>query len=169
MQSATGKRPVMPILDVITRWNSLHEHIQRAIDVQYGIDHMAEDLEGVEELSKEEWKILKMIRDFLDPFKAVSTAMGGFKYPTIGLTVPLYNLLLEHTESWANDTKKSAEMRQSATRAKEKIEKYYEKCTDVYLVATVLDPRMKIEYFRKSDLFYDVFGKDLVTEKFYPA
>ena len=177
MKEINDKQIVYPVLNVETRWNSTYDFIQRAIDIQFGIDRMVEEvlvpggvLKEEDMLTKEDWKILRVIRDFLQIFKDVTKEIEGYKQdPTVALSVPLYNLLLEDLEDWSTDSRKSTEMQQGAKRALSKIEKYYDKCTDVFLVATALDPRMKLDYFRQRNLFGFGSERDLVTEKVIPA
>ena len=41
--------------------------------------------------------------DFLEPFKEVTTLMSGSTYPTLSMTIPLFNFLIDHVEDTIGD------------------------------------------------------------------
>ncbi len=87
---------------------------------------------------------------FLKEFYTVTTFIEGSKYPTLSSVVPLYNSLLVFLENWAANEKNSAETRAGASAAIDKLSEYYNKLSPTYLVASVLDPRIKLHYFKKN-------------------
>lgn len=157
MNGVTDKQVVYPVLEVVTRWNSIYDCVNRAIELQYGIERMSEEhlgrIDQNDEISKDDWKNLRLIREFLKIFSELTPDIEGFKHPTITLVVPLYSYLLEELQEWVVDNSKSAEIRTGAQSALSKIQKYYEKCTNVYIVCTVFDPRFKLDYFKEDFLF----------------
>ena len=50
-------------------------------------------------------------------------------------------------EKWNLYADHSMESREAALVATEKLKKYYKRRTSVYIVSTVLDARLKVEYF----------------------
>ena len=88
--------------------------------------------------------------DFLSPFAEVTKEIEASKYPSLNSVVPLYNALIDHVEDWVEvpegaETSEHSEITiTAATDAKKKLLEYYGKTTDVYLIALILDPRLKL-------------------------
>lgn len=139
-------------LDVPTRWSSCYHMIKRCIVLQKGLDFVTANLKELRqyELAEEEWNLLSEIVNFLEPFAVTTKYIEGFKYPTLSLVIPLYNKLMDTTEDLSMDFTKSTESRRAARLAFDKLINYYDKTTPLYLVATVLDPRLKLVYFQQN-------------------
>src|SRR3954465_15844040 len=96
--------------------------------------------------------------------------MSSSSYPTLSITIPLYNILIDHiedhiseesndkineineeTESGIN-SEKNDELDQLINKAsvkyKTKLMKYYNKMNDSYLISIILDSRLKLQYFQ---------------------
>ena len=140
-------RPLNPVLDVATRWSSTYTMLIRAIRIRRGLDAVSvrEDLHY--EITDAEWKDCQDVADFLHPFAVVTKHVEGIKYPTLSCVIPLYNRLMDTLDDAIADNKKSRVLREAAKAAVKKIEKYYDKTTGDHLVATILDPRLKLHYF----------------------
>ncbi len=93
--------------------------------------------------------------------------------PSLSLVLPLYNKLLAHLKRWSTEETHSIESRQGAEAATLKIKKYYTRLTEVYLVSTVLDCRLKVGYFEDSLRWETDAGDnqdvDMVKEFVMPA
>lgn len=141
---------LIPQLDVPTRWSSCYFMIERALKLQKGLDHVAANLKELRqfELQEDDWKRLQEVLCFLKPFAETTRHIEGFKYPTLSSVIPLYNKLLDNVEDWRADKSKAAEIQKAAELVFDKLMKYYEKTTPIYLLATVLDPRLKLMYFK---------------------
>ena len=50
-------------------------------------------------ITEEIWVKLKQIKNFLEIFKEVTVIMSGSFYPTLSMTIPLYNILIDHIEN----------------------------------------------------------------------
>ncbi len=50
-------------------------------------------------------------------------------------------------EEWSSNTRYSEESRACSNAGFEKLNKYYSRTQGAHLVATILDPRLKLEYF----------------------
>jgi len=87
---------------------------------------------------------------FLKEFYIITSFVEGSIYPTLSSVVPLYNSLLVFLENLASENKNIEVTRAGANAAITKLIEYYEKLTLTYLVPTVLDPRCKLQYFRRS-------------------
>lgn len=97
--------------------------------------------------------------------------MSSSSYPTLTITVPLYNLLIDHIEdhigsetsdkeldnddiseeeSQENDNERDEWeklIKEASIKCRTKLLQYYNKTNDSYLIAIILDPRLKIQYF----------------------
>ena len=141
-------RVLFPLRDVVTRWSSTRNVLARGLKIRKGLDATTteRDLRG-SEIVDEEWILIKEAVDFLDPFALTTQFLEGIKYPTLGAVIPLITKLVIFLKTWIDDPGHSTESRDGARNAKIKIEKYYERFNDVYLISTVLDPRLKLQYF----------------------
>jgi len=90
--------------------------------------------------------------------------MSGSSYPTLSMTVPLYNILIDHVEDVIgieneedqiddenNSEKEEKEkekwsqvIKNAAKKSKVKLLEYYNKTGDTYLIATILNSRLKL-------------------------
>jgi predicted nucleic acid-binding protein len=93
---------------------------------------------------EDEWENLESIQKFLKPFKEITTLMSSSTYPTLSITVPLYNSLLDHIEDTESAIEIEQTIREAAKKSKKKLLEYYNKTNDAYLIATILDPRLKM-------------------------
>ena len=50
-------------------------------------------------------------------------------------------------------------MKEAANKCKNKLLEYYNKTNDTYLIVTILDPRLKMEYFIDND-----WDSELITQ-----
>ena len=62
--------------------------------------------------------------------------------------VPYFNVLLDHRESFA--THHNHTVQNAAEKAKIKLTSYYQKTSDVYTIAVVLDPRLNVHYHARD-------------------
>ena len=112
--------------------------------------------------------------------------MSGFTYPTLSATIPLYNILIDHVEnvigdeneevieyvdndeSEANSGNKNENewsqiIKNAAKICKLKLLEYYNKTNYSYLISTILDPRLKLQYYKdnkwEDELFNDIQQK----------
>ena len=160
---------VKPILDVVTRWNSTVEMLERACHLKRALvilfAEMAENARHDESFTFDanEWKVYENFRQFLSIFKTATKMASVDKYPSLSLVVPLYNTLLDHTESVCVDPNSSQDLRDAAAACKAKLIAYYNVTSDACTIATVLDPRLKLEYYRPDN---DEAGHVRVNEIF---
>jgi uncharacterized protein DUF4413 len=95
--------------------------------------------------------MFEQILKFFKPFKEVTTIMSGSTYPTLSTTVPLYNILIDHIEDTVDLENADQIIIAAAATCKEKLEEYYNKTNKTCLIATILDPRFKIQYYEDSN------------------
>ena len=96
--------------------------------------------------------------------------MSGSLYPTLSMTVPLYNILIDHVEDVIDDEddqetnenndesdgeKENKEWNQiikkAAKKCRIKLLEYYNKTNNTCLISTILDPRLKLQYYKDQN------------------
>jgi hypothetical protein len=172
---AGGKNFVKPILDVKTRWNSTADMVHRALRLKVGLNCTMESMfdetarkrrkgKGVSILDSEEesfvqitdqhWKNFTDILDLLEPLKEATNIMSGDTYPSLNMVVPAYVAIMNHLEllSSSNDVGSiytESNFKVDASKAAlMKLDKYYNISSELCTIATVLDPRLKLDFYR---------------------
>ena len=129
--------------------------IHCALKQQERIEHFMEMVLELEDdkLTKADWEDLKDLMKLLQPFKKL-TVLGegrGTVYGSIGSILWEFDVLLNLLETTrAKSRPADAPFQAALDAAWTKLDKYYQetdKCP-VYIIATMLDPRMKYEYFK---------------------
>lgn len=102
--------------------------------------------------------------------------MSSSSYPTLSITIPLYNILIDHiedhiseesndeineineineeTESDVNSEKNdewNQLINEASVKCRTKLMEYYNKTNDSYLISIILDPRLKLQYFQDQE------------------
>ena len=78
--------------------------------------------------------------------------MSDSKYFTFMIIIPLYNELIDHTEDYMYSKDKSKQfLQEPAKNCREKLLEYYNKTNDAYLIATILDLRFKMVYYKDTE------------------
>jgi hypothetical protein len=166
------KRILNPLRDVPTRWNATYYMMERSLSVRKGLEEVTarnRDLRDLD-LSDAEWALVKEAMEFLEPFALTTKHVEAFKYPTLSAVIPLFNKLMDDMEEWSNNTRHSEESRAGANAAFEKLNKYYSRTQGAHLVDTILDPRLKLEYFYdKGFADIDHTGVNLIETSIRPA
>jgi hypothetical protein len=100
------------------------------------------------------WKRFHTLYEFLQPFQEATVATCGDKYPTLSLVLPLYNAILDHVERWMKKTALEDtivdKLHHACVASYSKMKNYYDLTSDVYTIATVLDPRFKLDYYKNQ-------------------
>ncbi|CAB4444468.1 unnamed protein product [Rhizophagus irregularis] len=99
-------------------------------------------------LNSIEWDKLKEIQGLLEYFQKATIEMSSEKSPTLGQTVPIYNYLIDNIEDFLEKAEvKSEDVKNAANNAKYKLQQYYSSSDGlVYVIATIMDPRHKLQY-----------------------
>ncbi|CAB5364726.1 unnamed protein product [Rhizophagus irregularis] len=176
--SLSQLRQLLNKIHVPTRWNSTCEMISRALLIKPALDITAisdRDLKSYT-LTEEQWNGLRKIVDFLEPFKEVTAVILGSTYSTLSMMIPLFNFLIDHVEDIIGDENEEVNeenddenddenirieksIKKAAKYCKDKLLKYYVKTNNAYSIAVILDPRLKIQYFKDEE-----WGDDLINE-----
>jgi hypothetical protein len=159
------------VLDTRTRWNSTHAMIKRACELKDPLSKMATtSRSGLPELSDGEWELLEVVGHVLCTFEEASRPLYGATYPTLNEMVPTYNLLFDDLEGFLgmrnnehDGREKSATinrcdpvnmriLRDAIDKAHEKLREYYtDAWAGMYAIAVILDPRLKMDYYRANN------------------
>ena len=100
-----------------------------------------------------QWKFLKEMAQFLEPFNNLTKKISGSNYSTVFLIIPLFNIIIDHIEYLENEkiSIETAKIQTAAVAAKEKLIAYYSKTNSMTMMCTALDPRRKFNYFTKKE------------------
>ncbi|CAB4411055.1 unnamed protein product [Rhizophagus irregularis] len=100
------------------------------------------------------WNQLELIKGFLELFKKTTNMMSGFKYSILSVTVFLYNELITHTEEYLKTSESTIPndfLKKAVEDCNRKLLEYYNKTNDAYLIATILDLRFKMSYYKQNE------------------
>ena len=134
-------------------WNMLHVFLRQRERIEEYVNAVPE-LED-DRLTESDWKDLKEVLRLLEPFKKL-TVLGeerGTLYGSVGSVLWGFDILLEKLEKERKKSRPSDAPYQKALDASwAKLCKYYELTDEssVYVVAGMLDPRMKYQYFERK-------------------
>ncbi|CAI5985780.1 unnamed protein product [Closterium sp. NIES-64] len=99
-------------------------------------------------LSGAHWTALNKLRAFLEPFDRITLFVEGSWYPTMGLVMQQYNMLLDILEANRDSSDVSQLCMDLSSRALSKLEHHMGRVSEECEIATFLDPRLKTATFR---------------------
>jgi hypothetical protein len=143
IQSLKRGTNVLKLLqDVSTRLNSEFYMIYRILELKQPLCTAISQIDGVDEISKDEWKILDELVTVLDVLEGSTRVLCGDSYSTLSMFIPTINLLIEHNnEKFLNHPDVINFRDFIITSIKERFkEAENNKCA---LISTLLDPRFK--------------------------
>jgi len=148
---ALGLDEVMPILDVRTRWNSVLESLDRAIQQRPALDAVAQK-EKKPAVMEEDWAMFGIVVKMLRSFQVATKYMSEASMATLSLTLHIFNMLMDEMED-LNESATTPEFIKVAARASfDKLCEYYSKTdleADAYMMALLLDPRFNMRSIRQ--------------------
>lgn len=135
-------------LDCVTRWNSTHVMLDRALIYRETFKSLCKEDKNFEwNLKDEEWAKIEKIVALLRPFSEITTLFSGIKYPTANL---YFGKVFDIEMTLLKEMKIGDEYRRDmAESMKEKINKYWRDCYNLVLAfGVILDPQYKLDYVR---------------------
>jgi hypothetical protein len=142
-----------PARDNDTRWNSMARMIKKAITSpvfeainSYVKRHQNESVRA-DEVSDEDWIILRNIHDFLDMLAQTTLALESFT-STLDSVLPAMDFVLEQFEQGKDRYARDNTLALMFNSRWAKMEKYYNLTEEspAYIAALVLDPNSKWKY-----------------------
>ncbi|CAG8704200.1 1210_t:CDS:2, partial [Ambispora leptoticha] len=101
------------------------------------------------EFSDDEWYRINEIISVLKIFVRTTKALSSAKYPMLSSVIPIYNYLIDGLETYCDKFDSPNDIVTAVKAGLKKLETYYTKTdnTTIYTIATVLDPRFKLDYY----------------------
>ena len=157
-------KPLRPLLDCKTRQNSTDDMLQRLLHLRPGIEKIYLTESALYDLNlnlkKAEWDIISHLVKIFTVFSNATKFLSGTRYPTLWSTLPYFSVLMGRLEKLIS-SERNATIKKACNEAWLLLRKYYTRTDShsVYAIATILDPRMKLEGFKvqgwkKEDIEY---------------
>ncbi|OAJ41345.1 hypothetical protein BDEG_24966 [Batrachochytrium dendrobatidis JEL423] len=136
-------RILKPILDVSTRWNSAFDMLVTYLKMRGPLVQILDQLYMEKKIpdvpSARDWGDLTELVHFFQPFKQATMECSSNKHQTLSYVIPWYNVLLDHCEN------ATQQMHPNAFQMK--LDKYFNVSSNHCVIAVVLDPRHKLEFY----------------------
>ncbi|CAJ2662136.1 unnamed protein product [Trifolium pratense] len=148
-------------LDCPTRWNSTYKMLDTAILYEDVFSRLRQcDTQYTCVPTSLHWKFAKDVCQRLKLFNGITELISGTKYPTANMFFPEICKIKLAISNWIGSSNKSiAEM---AKNMLQKFDKYWSVTHDIMGVATVLDPRYKMELL---EYYYEkLYGQDSLEQ-----
>ncbi len=147
MKSFAGRR--IP-LDNSTRWNSWYQMLSVALENESAIDNYVKaNLKSLEKdyLSPQDWKLLRTINSFLQPFHRATLESQGDRV-TLDQLLFTMDVLSKHMEKSLVANRTNKEITSRIQQAVKKFEEYYRKTdsSPLYAAAVILNPSRRTKY-----------------------
>ena len=136
-----GKRPRRFSRDVPTRWNSTYELLNQSFEYKVLLCAFISTNVPQLELSRQHWNICHKILDCLKVFNDATYTLSGVYYPTTHLFIIECVNIAGVFEEYEDDEQLGATIK----AMKSKWLTYYKHIPFIYLVASIFDPRTKLE------------------------
>jgi len=138
--------PVFPI-ECVTRWDSTYKMLATLLRQQQAICAVLLDSEKHSDKdlmpASQEFTVAEELLAILKPFNDTTEVVGGERYPTLSIVLPILCKLLHVTLKATNDDTHLAKEIKRVIRADLEL-RYQDKETETLLrIATYLDPRFK--------------------------
>ena len=136
------------IIDVVTRWNSAYDMVERFAEMQPAVYSTltSKEISSVKEkdlntLNDDDVSLAEELISLLKPMKDITAMLCTETEPTLSIVKPLLNQLAGSlTEPLTSD---SVTVKEIKAIMRKDIQSRYEKQSDILNLATALDPRFK--------------------------
>jgi hypothetical protein len=140
-----------------TRWNSWAKALKVALSPQLYdailayFDQYIDDECRLDELSEDDWELLRYIQEFLESIAQTTKALES-NSSTLDVVLPAIDFILSKFKEGKKEFKDHPQLSKMFNSGWSKLNKYYQltKETPVYVAALVLNPRYKWQYITKN-------------------
>jgi len=138
---------------VKTRWNSLYEMANRAIELKQAMILYFCEYKPENPLNDDDWKLLEEIIDILRPMYLVTIELSAEKTTTLAKVVPIVKILLDKYAIEIDENDEIEVIKTFQQLIYEGIKKRFKDIEDdpLFTNATILDPRFKNLVFSSKD------------------
>ncbi|KAF5310636.1 hypothetical protein D9619_008095 [Psilocybe cf. subviscida] len=142
------KQGRMPILDVRTRWSSMHQMMSRPLEFKEDIDTFSQRFKDLHasELSERDWNAIKLVAQWLHAFREATTQMSSTTKPMLSTTHAVFCGLQDELRSTISTLPNDVDpqIRTRLINAHRKLSDYYHTFdqSPFYTWAGILDPRI---------------------------
>lgn len=148
-------KPLTPIIDVSTRWNSSYKMIERALKLKAPLNALCFSDKSVSGLGFNdiEWNHLNGLGDLFKKFDRGTQRLSMARHESISSHVPILDWLISELKNFASE--KGGVLEIAAQQGLEKLEKYKGlinvQDNEIPFVAVVLNPALKLAYFKQHN------------------
>lgn len=146
--------------DVITRWNSTYDMLNRILQIKDSVVSTIAVLQcDVPLLTSQEWNIIEKSVEILKIFNDFTIEMSAEKNITISKIIPLVNIMNKKINDYYNDGPTSIEVMQMVKSLKDLLSHRFKYAEDNELLcqATILDSRFKNHGFSNETKFSSAY------------
>lgn len=135
------------------RWNSTFDMLDRLLQLRPAVHAVCRIEESLKQhaLSDEDWDLITELRTILSIFVKATEHLSGSSYPTLFTQLPYFVYLASRLEKVVDDLKihhAKSDLLQAVSQAWHKLNQYHLQTTSSQSIATILDPRCKLQTFR---------------------
>ncbi len=156
------------IQDVVTRWNSSHDMLERYLEQQAAVfpaltdKRVKKNLKDLVTLSDDNMKLAESVIQVLKPLKTVTTIMSTDQIPTVSMIIPLKHRILTSMKHRDSDSAAVKEVKTAISRDfKDRYPDTDHTLIQFLHLSTALDPRFKSMPFLDESSSSDAIFKTL--------
>lgn len=146
-------KPLAPVIDVPTRWNSTDKMIRRAKHLKIPLRAMClKEINLVPlQITQAEWDELDQLETLLRKFDRATQLISMDRHSTFSCYLPILNWLIDEMTGFAQDA--SFNLSIAANNGLSKLKKYQlnVKKSILPFIATFLNPALKMNYFSEHE------------------